>query len=280
MRAPPWVIAMADPDIPDRFIPAIRWVIVVIALFVFFLLGAEEFKEGKYVSGEIFSVLFIAALVVAVKWAWFAGKFREWALRLGGRKVTMLYLGLAIICAIGLGFSIGKLLGRSEAGVPSTTATSNTDTGRIAWNFGQQARGEANFLNLGRLNNEEIRVVGFGAHGKNTSKDPITEFKGIARSDLTNEQLPIYIIAHDPKAADQGPFHSSEIPTLPEETFGIPGMAEFDIVTHKSSIIKTGADGVPVSKFLKEFGAFTVILEYDGLKIERHTQPISLLISH
>jgi hypothetical protein len=56
---------------------------------------------------------------------------------------------------------------------------------------------------------------------------------------------------------------------LPEETYGIRGLAEFDIVTHKMTMIQTGVDGMPVSKFLKEFGAFTVVLEYDGIKVER-----------
>lgn len=46
-------------------------------------------------------------------------------------------------------------------------------------------------------------------------------------------------------------------------------LAEFDIVTFEGAVINTGVDGVPVSQFLREFGSFTLVLEYDGLKIEQ-----------
>jgi len=112
--------------------------------------------------------------------------------------------------------------------------------------------------------------VGFGARGRNTSPDPVSEFKGYLRSDLTNARLPILVLAQDPNAPDTpNPFQPIMIPTKPEETFGIPGLAEFDIVTFEGTVINTGVDGIPVSQFLREFGAFTLVLEYDGLKIEQ-----------
>jgi hypothetical protein len=129
--------------------------------------------------------------------------------------------------------------------------------------------GQANFLSMGRLNQGEIRVVGFGAHGENTSKDPITEFSGYVRSDLTNARLPIFIMAENPNATEpMNPFEPRFIPTRPEETFGIPGLTGFDIVTFEQAAPQTGVDGMPASQFLREFGAFTVVLEYDGLKVE------------
>jgi hypothetical protein len=248
---------MSDSDIPNRFGPAIRWVLIVIALFVFFLLGAEEFKEGKYVSGGVFAALFVLTFVVAVKW-------EQIAALLGRDKVTLALIGVGLLCALGLGVVIGALLMRG--GSPEAPRS----TGRIVWNFDQMARGQANFLNLGRLNQDEIRVLGFGAHGKNTSKDPITEFSGYVRSDLTNARLPIFIVAENPDApAQMNPFEPSHIPTRPEETFGIPGLADFDIVSHEQAMPQTGVDGIPISKFLREFGSFTVVLEYDGLKVEQ-----------
>jgi hypothetical protein len=59
------------------------------------------------------------------------------------------------------------------------------------------------------------------------------------------------------------------IPTLSNETYGIPALAEFEIVTSEKPFIETGKDGVPLSKFIKEFVPFTVVLEYDGTKYER-----------
>src|SRR5690348_11350590 len=130
--------------------------------------------------------------------------------------------------------------------------------------------GQANFLNLTRLNQEEIRVVGIGAHGKNTSKDPISEFHGYVRSNLTNARLPIFILAQDPNApAIPTPFQPEMVPTRPGETFGIPGLADFDVVTFEKAIIAQGVDGVPVSQFLREFGSFTIVLEYDGIRVEQ-----------
>jgi hypothetical protein len=123
-----------------------------------------------------------------------------------------------------------------------------------------------------RLNQDEIRVVGFGFHGKNTSKDPITEFQGYVRSDLTNARLPFFIMAEEPKntSATPNPFQPPQIPTRPEETFGIPGLADFDIATFENTVMTQGVDGVPVSQFLREFGSCTVILEYDGTRVERN----------
>jgi hypothetical protein len=50
------------------------------------------------------------------------------------------------------------------------------------------------------------------------------------RSELTNATLPIYIVAQDPDETKvQTCFAQATIPTLPEETYGIPGFADFDI---------------------------------------------------
>jgi hypothetical protein len=248
---------MSDAAIPDRYGPAIRWAIAGIALFVFFLLGAEEFKDGKYVSGGIFAALFIVTFVIAVKW-------EQIAAFLGRDKVTLTLIGVGMLCALGLGLVIGALITR---GSPTDAPKS---TGRIEWNFKQMDSGQANFLNMIRLNQEEIRVVGIGAHGKNTSKDPITEFIAYVRSDLTNARLQIFIMAQNPDApVIPTPFQPEQIPTRPEQTFGIPGLAEFDIVTYESAVMVQGVSGVPVSQFLREFGSFTMVLEYDGIKVER-----------
>jgi hypothetical protein len=78
----------------------------------------------------------------------------------------------------------------------STTPVEITrQTGRIIWNFEQTARGGGAFLSLQKVGDQEIRVIGFGAHGKNNSSDPVSQLSGYMRSDRTNEQVPIYVLA-------------------------------------------------------------------------------------
>jgi hypothetical protein len=254
---------MADSDIPNKFGLATRWVLVVIALFVFFLEAADAFRAGDPLGGAIFSGLFVVTFLIAVKWDWLAH-------RIGERKVTMFYLGLALVCAAGLGLAVGKLMGRTATADTPVVAIApiGSDTGRVIWSFDELPRDRSYFLGFQRLGDEEVRVSGFAAHGRNTSADPITHFKGYVRSDKTNEELPIYLLAED-QNAPPGAF-GRNIPTLAEETFGIPGKAEFGITTFNKSIFQGGVDGTPFSKFLRDFGPFTVVLQYDGITVRRN----------
>jgi hypothetical protein len=141
--------------------------------------------------------------------------------------------------------------------------------GPIAWNFEQLARGGGGyFLNMIKTGSQEIRVLGFQAHGKNYSTEPISEFSGYMRLDLTNVQLPIYILAQD---VDESKIAvcTPRIPTAPQETFGIPGFADFDIGTYEKPFIEVSKDGVLVSKFLNDFVPFTVVLTYQGATATR-----------
>jgi hypothetical protein len=251
---------MSDADIPNRFGPAMRWVIAGIALFVFFLIAAEKFNEGQYTAGTINAILFVVTFIIAVKWTAMANAWARWR-----GKMSAFFVGLGLCGALALGIALGGLLNRpGQLGFPTQS------TGRIVWSFDQPV--ESYFLAMTRLNDEEIRVGGFQAHGKNTSTDPISEFSGFVRSDRTNEQRPIYLSAQDLAPDPTRPSYVPPmmIPTVPEETFGIPGLADFDIVTHDKPYMETGKDGVPLSQFLREFGGFTVILKYDGATVERH----------
>jgi hypothetical protein len=101
---------MSDATIPDRFNPAIRWVLAGIALFVFFLLGAEKFADQQYVSGAVFSVLFAITLIVAVKWNAISDGIKG-----QGRK----HVALTIIGISALGLALGiYLLANRDAGSP------------------------------------------------------------------------------------------------------------------------------------------------------------------
>jgi len=251
---------MSDADIPSRFGPATKWVTAGIFLFVFALGISESAHAREPVATAVYCILFIATFIIAVKWKQISDAVARWR---GKMVFALIVVGLA--GALALGVAIGGLLGRFGQ-INGATG----DTGRIAWNFQQIDSGQANFLNMIRLNQEEIRVVGVGAHGKNTSKDPVTEFSGHVRSDLTNARLPIFIMAQNPDApAIPTPFQPEQIPTRPEQTFGIPGLAEFDIVTYEDAVMVHGVSGIPVSQFLREFGSFTMVLEYDGIKVER-----------
>jgi hypothetical protein len=255
---------MSETDIPNRFGPATKWVTAGIFLFVE-VLGISDSAHAKdWVWTAIYSALFVVTFVIAVKWTQISEALTRWR-----QKVAWTLVALGFMGALALGIAIGGLLLR---GGPLASVGAQS-TGRITWNFDQTARGEGYFLNMNRLNNEEIRVIGFGGHGKNTSNDPITEFSGFIRSDLTNEQKPIYILAQvsDPQPGQPVPFPPvTMLPTLPEDTFGIPGLADFDITTHNKAVIETGKDGLPLTQFLKEWGAFTVVLKYDGTTVERH----------
>jgi hypothetical protein len=97
---------MADLDVPDKFSVAIRVILWVVCVFIFGLVGWEKFWEGQYVVTGVNGGLLVLATIVAVKW-------HQLARFLGRRKVTLLYMGIAMVCALGLGFSIAKLMGRT-----------------------------------------------------------------------------------------------------------------------------------------------------------------------
>jgi len=249
---------MSEGDIPSRFGPAAKWVITGIILFILGLGVSDSFREGDRETGIIYALLFVAAFVIAVKWNEIAAVLARWRQKVAWSLVVLGFAG-----ALALGVAIGGLLLR---GGPLSTAQSS---GRIIWNFDQT--GDYYFLNMNRLNSEEIRVLGFQAHGKNTSTDPVSEFSGFIRSDITNAERPIYLAAQEPRPSGQPPLGPQLMfPTSPDQTFGIPGLADFDIGTFDKAISEAGKDGDALSDFLRNFGAFTLILKYDGATLERH----------
>jgi hypothetical protein len=143
--------------------------------------------------------------------------------------------------------------------------------GPLAWNFEETAAGHGYFLNMQKTGNKEINVAGFGAIGKNTSSDPISDFQGYVRSVVTNETTPIYILA-----ANSVTTHACTlaVPSLPEDTRGIPGFSLVQIVSYKKPFFVNVpyADAIPFMKFESEFVPFTVILKYGGKEYKRQFQ--------
>jgi hypothetical protein len=147
---------------------------------------------------------------------------------------------MTAICAacITISESFGATLLMTEA----ANSGSSTPMGRIVWDFDQNASGRGFFLNI--TGDQETRLLSFQAHGKNNSSDPISEFSGFIRSRLTNAPRQIYIFAQD---ADESKTLacSLKVPTLPQDTFGIPPFADFDVTTFEKTFTAFGIDGMP-----------------------------------
>jgi hypothetical protein len=222
------------PEIPDRFEPAIRWLLAFVLLTVFALGASDSFRANNIFSGCVYCAASLVTFVIAVKWRQIGRFARE--------RGTALLTGtvvFATICAI---FTAGMFVGRRVLMTPAAI-------GDIVWNLEQSSQGNGYFLGMTRLNSDEIRVVGFQAHGKSNSAKPIEHFSGFMRSELTNEQIPIYLMAQDAFDPSQKVcLVPGWIPTLPEETFGIPPFADFDVATYDKSVAAVGKDGMPLTQ--------------------------------
>jgi hypothetical protein len=147
--------------------------------------------------------------------------------------------------------------------------------GPIVWNIEDNAKGLGYFLNIMETAGHEMRILGFQAHGKNITDDPIQQLHGYMRSDLTNAQIPIYIQAQEPgETKIAACFPHPWIPTDPAETFGIPAFAEFNIGTFEKPAAEISPtegvlDGAALSEFKATFVPFTVVIEYEGGRVER-----------
>lgn len=171
---------------------------------------------------------------------------------------------VALIALFILGIAAGGLYG-----IPNFAFwRGSPNTGPIIWNFDETASGHGYFLDMQKAEGREANIVGFGAIGKNITSDPIDDFQGYLRSDLTNETLPIYFMA-----ADAGATHACTIsvPTPPEDTLGIPAFSLFAIATHKKPLYVNVPyqDAIAATKFKNEFAPFTVVLKYDGKEYKR-----------
>jgi len=254
---------MSDGPAPttwDTAAPSLLWGVFA---FAFGFEGVAMLFEGKLILSAIGIVAAIGLTAIAMKWK----KIAALSPRLS--KTTTLVATDARAWIV-----IMLLLFSSIAGPNIYTRVANLNdngqVGNIIWNFEQTARGIGYFLTLQHINNE-IRFINFGAHGKNISNNPISKFRGYLRSDLTNAQLPIYLLAQSAEAITAlACFPNPRIPTLPDETFSIPPHADFEITTFNKTFIETGKDGIPIDMFWKNFGPFALILEYDDVHFQRH----------
>jgi hypothetical protein len=257
------IVSVEHPEIPSKFGPALRWFVSFVLIAVLVYGASESFRGGKTHMGGVYSGLAVLALIIAIKWNEIPLLARSLSVFAVRNKVVLSSL-LGTAALIVAAFYVGRVVGQKEATTPPAI-------GNVVWNFEQTARGAGYFLNLQQVQGQEMRVTGFGAHGHNISSAPIEYFSGYLRSDLTNIQLPLLLLAQDPDEAKLKICLAHPwIPTLPQETFGIPAFADFDIATFENAITLPGVDGMPLSKFLNDFVPFTIFLDYDGTKFERH----------
>ncbi|HXD14367.1 MAG TPA: hypothetical protein VNU65_09330 [Xanthobacteraceae bacterium] len=179
--------------------------------------------------------------------------------RLGGlTRQVVVPLGILL-----LGLGIGGVIASGQY----TVWTVAPNTGRIIWNFEQTASGRGYFLNLQKWPIEGMRIIGFGAHGKNNSAEPINDFGGYMRSDVTNETFPLYLVA---AVSDAPNICTPAANTAPKDTLGIPGFADFDIVSfEKPLFVNVLHEGPSLTKFLSTFVPFTIVMQYDGKTYQR-----------
>jgi len=96
---------MSDADIPNRFGPAIRWVVAGIFLFVEVLGISDSAHVHDWTWVAIYSVLFIGTFIIAVKWVQIADALSQWR-----QAVPWVLVILGFGGALALGVAIGGLL--------------------------------------------------------------------------------------------------------------------------------------------------------------------------
>ncbi|MDR6834843.1 MULTISPECIES: hypothetical protein [unclassified Sphingopyxis] len=110
------------------------------------------------------------------------------------------------------------------------------------------------WLGMMRSGFDPVRVTGFQLQGRNHGA-LIDNMSGFVRSDMTGQSLPIFLNVEGD-------------PVLPEETYGIPAGADFGVCAFFGERNST-RPGINSEQFIGEFGAFTVVIEYDGKRWQR-----------
>ena len=103
-----------------------------------------------------------------------------------------------------------------------------------------------------------IWVLSFRVIGTNTSDEPISQFSGLIRSKTTNITVPLMVLLRP----SGGLVH-------PHETNGVPSKSEF--VMHAVLPMEAPPkDGMSAAKFLRDFGDFLLVFNYDNKVSTRH----------
>ena len=126
----------------------------------------------------------------------------------------------------------------------------------ISWMFEKESKSKPyGFLGMTRTGKEEARILEIHVAGRNDSGVHINRFSGFIISEVTDQRVHL-LLNIDGKLFP------------PEKSKGIPPGARFDITSPRFPT-DGPREGVPASKFIKEFGGFLFVFEYDGERYER-----------
>jgi hypothetical protein len=156
-------------------------------------------------------VIFVVDVLVAARWEEVGGYFQR-------RKQMLPYLAVGALGVLLVGSAIGALWNAGLAfGQP------RPNTGRLVWNIDDPEKRKVDYyLVMGATGPGTLRIGGFQLVGKNTSADPVTQFKGVLRVNATNREAPFFILAGDADTTKLRSTLDLQIPTVPENTYGIP----------------------------------------------------------
>jgi hypothetical protein len=151
---------MAEADVPDKFWPAIRFVVNNL-VWMLALVGIEQAVTGEFERAAIIGVIFTIDLMVAVKWGLLeavAGKFKG----MTGAQLTLMVgiIGAWAFLTLCLGSGAWMIwTGQGLAAPSAAQPTEATDPGPIRWNVWFSIEG-----------NLSVRIFSLRFSGGNISK--------------------------------------------------------------------------------------------------------------
>jgi len=154
--------------------------------------------------------------------------------------------------------------GQSGATTPPPPPLTHSQD-KMTWDYDSH-RPDVYFLALCKCGGMTT-ISAFQAVGDNATDNPIHITKMYLRSDINNAMLPVLISVANYSGGIPGGSESVE----PQNTSGVPAHAHFRVSSANISTLYPGQPvQVPVEIFLKDFIAFTFVVDYDGGHYERH----------
>jgi hypothetical protein len=148
--------------------PSLLWGVFA---FAFGFEGVATLFEGKWMLSAVGVIGAVVLTGVAMKWKRIAVLFP----RLSATATLVATDARAWIATLAVAFAVlfGPVIYQRAVSIHVVRSD-----GRIAWNLDQAAAGGGFFLNMTKTSNQGIRVLGFQAHGRNISNEPIYRIGG------------------------------------------------------------------------------------------------------
>jgi hypothetical protein len=136
---------------------------------------------------------------------------------------------------------------------------------KMTWDYDSYKQ-EVYFLSLCKCGGITT-LNAFQAVGDNETDDPIHITKMYLRSDINNATLPVLISVANYSGGVPAGIESLD----PQDTSGVPPHTHFRVTSANIQTLYPGEPiQVPVELFLKDFLAFTFVVDYEGGHYERH----------